>query len=130
MIVEIIGIGVLGVFTVGALARGAGRRALPVDVAGIIRAAFRTQNSQTIEMALKAIEGKYPSQAKTIRGAITIASDPHLTDDIRATYLQSIMTGQPEVCKKAADAFEAKYHYLATRLRDVAEVLANLKGVA
>jgi hypothetical protein len=130
MIIEIIGVGVLGVFTVGALARGAGRRSLPIDVAGTVRAALRTQNSQIIESAVKAIEPKYPSQAKTIRGAIVIASDPHLMADIRATYLTTLMSGQPESLKTEADAFEAKYHYLASRLRDMAEVLATLKGVA
>jgi hypothetical protein len=53
-----------------------------------------------------------------------------LTADIRSAYLQVLSTGQPEVLRQHAGEFEAKYHYLAARLRDVADVLGNLKGVA
>lgn len=125
-----LGIGGFAILSLAVAKRAAARRPLPADVAGTIRAALRGKTSEQLNAAVAAIAGKYSSQAKLIRTAVNLEGDPHLTPDVRAAYIASLHTGQPELLEQASRSFESKYHYLAAHLRDVADVLSSLRGVA
>lgn len=136
-----LGIGALALLALGVAKRAAGRHSLPVDVAATVRTALKnvTLSSsdatkatalEALNVVLAAVNKKYPAQAQLIRNAVNLEGDTHLTPDVRAAYIAALHTGQPELIEKASRDFEAKYHYLAAHLRDVADVLSALRGVA
>lgn len=130
MILLPLGLGAVAVLALGVSKRAAARRALPSDVAGTIRTALKARSSEQLNAAVGAIVSKYPAQARLIRNAVNLEGDPNLTPDVRAAYIATLHTGQPELLEQGSKSFESKYHYLAAHLRDVADVLSSLRGVA
>lgn len=123
------GAAVLGV-GVAAGIRAAHRKPLPIDVAGTLRSALRSNDENTLKATLDAIAGRYPNQTDIIRKANVAAADTHVPSDIAAMYGNALHTGQPENIIAMANALDVRYHYLAGKLRDVAHILSNLTGVA
>ena len=125
-----LGIGGFAILVMGVAKRAAARHSLPADVAASIRSVLKSLDYTKLNTLLSDVAKKYPAQAQLIRNAVNLEGDTHLTPDVQAAYRAALHEGQPEVMVKAAAALDAKYHYLAAHLRDVADVLATLKGVA
>lgn len=136
-----LGIGGFMLLTLAVAKRASARRAVPSDVAGTIRTALKnvqlaTSDAtkatafQALNVVLGEVAKKFAAQAQLVRNAVNLEGDTHLTPDVKAAYATALHSGQPEVLERASQAFEAKYHYLAAHLRDVADVLSSLRGVS
>jgi hypothetical protein len=123
------GAALLGVGVAGAV-RASHRRALPIDVAGTLRSALKTNDENTLQATLNAVAGRYPNQTNIIRNANIAAADAHVASDIAGMYNNALHTGQPENMLAMANALDVKYHYLSGKLRDVANIMSALTGVA
>lgn len=123
------GAAVLGV-GVAAAVRASHRKPVPADVAGTLRSALKTRDENTLTATLNAVAGQYPHQTDIIRKANVAAADAHVPADIAGMYGNALHSGQPETILAMANALDVRYHYLASKLRDVAHILSALTGVA
>lgn len=131
MMIIPLALGTAALVLIAGTRRAMSRHALPVDVAASLRAALATADSPqsaTLKAMVDAIRQKHPLQARVIQDALVMAADPLLAPDVRGSYWATMRTGNPAQLKAGARAFEGKYHYLAARLTDMADVLAHLKG--
>src|SRR5512138_1749056 len=105
-----LGLGAVALLALGVGKRAAARRSVPADIAGTIRTALKARSAEQLNAAVGAIASKYPAQAALIRNAVNLEGDPHLTPDVRAAYIATLHTGQPELIEQGSKSFESKYH--------------------
>ncbi len=122
-----LGLGAFAILTLAVAKRAGARRAMPADVAGSIRSVLVSLDYTKLNTLLSQVAKSYPAQAQLIRNAVNLEGDPNVAPDVQAAYRAALHTGQPEQMETAAGALEAKYHYLAAHLRDVADVLSTLR---
>ena len=115
---------------VAAAVRASHRKPLPADVAGTIRSALKSHDENLLKATLDAVAGQYPNQVDIVRKANLAASDTHVASDIAAMYNNALHTGQPENMLAMASALDVKFHYLSSKLRDVAHIMTGLTGVS
>lgn len=121
----------IGLVTVGVgVGAATKRKALPADIAGMIRSGLQSRNDDQLQAILTQLHSKYRRQVDLIYKAwgATKAHDGNLNvpADIDALYMNAFHSGDAIQMAAVAQALDVKYHFLSTHLLDVGSLLKNL----